>query len=398
MRPYTLHTGKSEIVLKDYPDNFFDSCVTDSPYGIRFMGKAWDHFDIEKKSGYRKTMKSRDVNSGRNGAHMSTAIEAGKYDLSPKAMVQFQKWFAGISSEIYRVLKPGAYFLNFAAPRTYHRMACGVEEAGFEIRDQMMWVFSSGFPKSYNLEGEHEGWGTALKPAHEPIVVARKPYRGTIIKNMDTHGVGAFNIEACRVEGEPWFYGNQPKLNGGRYQPGQITPKERHSENIVGGENGRWPANFMHDGGEGVLKHFPNSKGQQGDIKGTEKSHTGDENANCYGEYKRVPFQKRIESDGSAARFFYCAKVSQTDRNDGLINDHATVKPTDLCRYLQRLVTPKGGITLDPFRGSGSFGKSAMYEFLHYVGIDEDPRWELISQHRIEYAIKTRDRQISIFP
>lgn len=398
MLPYILHTGKCEKVLKDYPDNHFDSCVTDSPYGIRFMGKAWDDFDIREKSGYRKTMKSRDPNSGRNGAHMSTAIEAGKYDLSPKAMIEFQKWFCEISKEIYRVLKPGAYFLNFAAPRTYHRMACGVEEAGFEIRDQMMWVFSSGFPKSYNLEGDHEGWGTALKPAHEPIVVARKPYRGTIIKNMDTHGVGAMHIEACRVEGEPWFYGNQPKLNGGRYQPGQMTPKERHSENIVGGENGRWPANFMHDGGEGVLEHFPFTK--SGVPGKRNKPHKSGSMSGVMNTLDRV--ETGYGDEGTAARFFYCAKVSQTDRNEGLpeglINDHATVKPTDLCRYLQRLVTPKGGITLDPFRGSGSFGKSAMYEFLHYVGIDEDPRWDPVSQHRIEYAIKTRDRQISIFP
>lgn len=399
MTPYTLHTGKSEIVLKDYPDNFFDSCVTDSPYGIRFMGKAWDHFDIDKDHEERNARAQNEVaREGRKTNGYGKAIFAGEYDLSPKAMVAFQEWFRGISKEIFRVLKPGAYFTNFAAPRTYHRMACAVEEAGFEIRDQMMWIFSSGFPKSYNLEGDHEGWGTALKPAHEPIVIARKPYRGTIIKNMNTYGVGAFHVDACRVEGEPWFYGNQPKLNGGRYQPGQITPKERHSENIVGGENGRWPANVVHDGSSEVTQFFPFTRsGVPGKRSKPHKSGSMSGILNALDRTETV-----YGDEGSAARFFYCAKISQADRNEGLpegmVNDHPTVKPTDLMRYLERLVTPKGGIVLDPFRGSGSGGKAAMYEFFRYVGIDEDPRWDPVSQHRIEYAIRTRDRQISIFP
>lgn len=408
MKPYSLHVGKSELVLKEYPDNYFDSCVTDSPYGIRFMGKAWDSFDIRDKSGYR-----------RNGAHQNIAIEAGKYDLSPKAMVEFQNWFRGISIEIFRVLKPGAHFLNFSSPRTYHRMACAVEEAGFEIRDQIMWLFASGFPKSHNLEGDFNGWGTALKPAHEPIVVARKPFTSTVLKNMQDHGTGALNIDACRISGEPWFYGNQPKLNGARYQPGQITPTERHAENITGGENGRWPANIIHDG----QVEFPEAKGQQGRV-GPE--HGERKSVNTYGDYgARTNCEPREESITSAARFFYCAKTSRSDRNEGLDhlvekpllwssgeknpgsfqsehtnkasqNNHPTVKPTDLMRYLICLVTPKGGLVLDPFLGSGSTGKAAMLEHMNFVGIDMDEKWIEISKHRIEFGLTNRNNQIKL--
>lgn len=312
-------------------------------------------------------------------------------------MIEFQTWFRGISLEIFRVLKPGGHFLNFSSPRTYHRMACAVEEAGFEIRDQMLWIFGSGFPKSHNLENEFDGWGTALKPAHEPICVARKPFQGTVLQNMQEFGVGAMNIDACRVDGEPWRYGSQPKLNGARYQPGQLTPKERHAENVVGGEDGRWPANLIHDGSDEVLQYFPEV---QSGIPGTRrKAH---ETNSMSG---RLNMTGKVEvgygDSGNAARFFYCAKCSPNDRNeglpDGMLNDHPTVKPTTLMRYLIRLVTPKGGRVLDPFRGSGSTGKAAMYERMLFDGIDMDAKWEPISMHRIEYAINHRDIQIPLF-
>lgn len=531
---YVLHTGKSEIVLKDYPDNYFDSIVTDGPYALNFMGKSWDNY----------------------GAR------------------QFQDWMKMMSSEFFRVLKPGGYFLNFSSPRTYHRMACGVEEAGFEIRDQMLWIFASGFPKSYNgtawelhlksanlyrlekitdiprstpsqatlTEGkiqdseypllfvqssylqtpvyacscclrvlqpyvpceDHQakihreawsesktcwseqsimerwsdpktterklqrcqvcqmshgifadgakGWlhndapisngveywkiidedgggssfrsrsieqrdqqlktlllecraqavrghGTALKPAHEPIVVARKPIIGTTAKNYEEFGVGCFNIDGCRVHGGGnWKYGNQPKLNGARYQPGQLTPLERHAENVEGGDEGRWPANIIHDGSPLIIDQFPESKGQQGRV-GPE--HGEKKSINTYGEYGVRPEMEPRSDSGSAARFFYCAKTSPLDRNeglpDGILNDHPTVKPTDLMRYLIRLVTPKGGIVCDPFRGSGSTGKAAMLEHMKFVGIDMDEKWEPISRYRIEHALRTRDIQIPLF-
>jgi hypothetical protein len=358
---YRLHAGKLEDVLPDYPDNFFDSIVTDSPYGIGFMGKEWDR------------------SSSQHG---------------------FQLWMQDKATHLLRVLKPGGYLINFSSPRMYHRMVSGVEDAGFEIRDQIFWVFASGFPKSHNLDGDFDGWGTALKPAHEPIVVARKPLKGSVARNMQTYGVGAMNIDACRVDGGgTWKYGSQPKLNGGRYNPGHLTPKERHAENIEGGEDGRWPANLIHDGSDEVTSLFPYSRGQQSNVKGTEQSRTGDENTHCYGEFgSRERFTKRSDN-GTAARFFYCAKTSPTDRNeglDGITNDHPTVKPTTLCRYLIKLVTPSNGIVLDPFMGSGSFGKGAMFEHMRFVGIDKEGHNIPVAEGRIKWAIKNRDIQIKL--
>lgn len=223
---YDLRIGKMEDVLLLYPDNFFDSIVTDPPYGISFMGKNWDY--------------------------------------NVPSLLQWQ--------QAYRVLKPGGYLISFGGARTYHRMVVAIEDAGFEIRDQIFWVFGSGFPKSSNQKGEWEGWGSGLKPAHEPICVARKPLTGTIPENLAQYGTGAMNINACRIEGEPWRYGNQPKLNGARYQPGQLTPLERHAENIEGGHEGRWPANVIHDGSDEVTRYFPDAPGQMADVKGTEAS------------------------------------------------------------------------------------------------------------------------------
>ncbi|WP_422766324.1 DNA methyltransferase, partial [Pseudomonas aeruginosa] len=180
------------------PDNSFDSVVTDPPYGIRFMGKAWDGADIEARAARRAEMPSHAPDAGPNGGHRSVAAEAGKYDLTPKGMLAFQAFTLEWAAECLRVLRPGGHLLSFASPRTYHHMAVGIEMAGFEIRDQIMWVFGSGFPKSHNLSGEFEGWGTALKPGHEPICMARKPLVGTVAANVLAHGTGALNIDACR--------------------------------------------------------------------------------------------------------------------------------------------------------------------------------------------------------
>jgi DNA modification methylase len=392
---YILHTGKSEEILQNYPDNHFDSIVTDSPYGIRFMGKSWDDFDIQKNFDDRNSKaKNEDVREGRKSNGFGKAIFAGQYDRSPAAMLEFQQWFAMMSREFFRVLKPGGYFLNFSSPRTYHRMACGVEEAGFEIRDQIMWLFASGFPKSHNLDGEHTGWGTALKPAHEPIVVARKPFDGTVKQNMDEFGVSALNIDGCRIELNGDY---KSKPNGRPSLTGLDDNYDRSNANQPD-EQGRWPANIIHDGSQLIIDQFPESKGQQGRV-GPE--HGDKKSINTYGDYGARHVMEPRSDSGSAARFFYCAKTSPLDRNeglpDGILNDHPTVKPTDLMRYLIRLVTPKGGLVLDPFRGSGSTGKAAMYEHCKFVGIDMDEKWESISRYRIEYAIRNRDIQIPLF-
>lgn len=405
MKPYNILTGLSEEVLKDFAENTFDSCVTDPPYGIRFMGKAWDSFDINMKAN-----------------QMGAKKKAHNMELS--AMRQFQSWTTMWAEQVYRVLKPGAYLVVFASPRTYHRMVCGIEDAGFEIRDQISWVFSSGFPKSSNQSGEWEGWGTALKPAHEPILIARKPLIGTIPQNLAQYRTGAINIKGSLIHGDPWHYGSQPKLNGARYQPGQITPKERHAENITGGLNGRWPANLIHDGSKEVLALFPESKGQQGDLIGHNKKRKSPNGV--FGQMDAATDHFARNDQGSAARFFYCAKTSRSDRNEGLEkhtkkpllwssgtkspgsfqsdgtdktspNNHPTVKPTSLMRYLCRLVTPPDGHILDPFAGSGSTGKGAILEGFNITLIDSDPQWAPIQQARCDWAINNKSTQFDMF-
>ena len=427
MKPYSLHTCKMEEVLTSFQPDTFDSCVTDPPYGIRFMGKAWDSFDIEKNGKKRdsSSVGEKRLAAGRLTTGFGNSIEARKYNTELTAMRQFQSWTQMWAEHVYRVLKPGAYLIVFASPRTYHRMVCGLEDAGFEIRDQIFWIFASGFPKSSNQKGDWEGWGSSLKPAHEPICVARKPLAGTIPENLAKYGTGAINIKASMVPGGgPWLYGNQPKLNGARYQPGQLTPLERHAENVIGGDNGRWPANLIHDGSEEVIALFPESAGQQGQVgpdNGDKKS------INCYGDYGPRSLQiPREESELSAARFFYAAKTSRLDRNEGCEklltkpllwssgtknpgsfqsegtdksskNNHPTVKPTTLMRYLNKLVTRPGGHILDPFCGSGSTGKAALLDHYQFTGIDQDENHIVIANARCEFALRNRSNQIGLF-
>lgn len=371
--------GDSFAILEDLTENSVDAVVTDPPYGISFMGKAWDGADI-KRTMQTKMRKNTSRSDGYN-RHDGAAFAAGTYDLSLNGMVSFQLWTQEWAQKAFKALKPGGYLLCFASPRTYHRMCVGIEDAGFEIRDQIMWVFGSGFPKNLNLG---DGLGTALKPAHEPIVVARKPFKGTVRDNLIQHGTGAINIDACR------------------------TPE------------GRWPANLIHDGSNDVVSAFPDAKGQQGDVSGNEPSNVTN---GIYGEFAcRQSFARRVESDTSAARFFYCPKVSKADREDGLYdlepravaksngaqkslesgdaytagqgiglnraiqarNIHPTVKPTMLMRYLCRLVTPPGGVVLDPFMGSGSTGKAALEEGLRFIGMEREAEYFDVARRRVQ--------------
>ena len=367
-----------------------DSCVTDPPYGLSFMGRQWD------------------------------------YDVPG----------VDIWAQIHDVLKPGSHLLSFFGSRTYHRGAIPIEDAGFEIRDQLMWLYGSGFPKSLNIgkavdklqgnerevvgkrkahdirgnalmeatvpeykkeksqidieitkgNSEWEGWGTALKPAHEPIVMARKPLAGTVAQTVLDHGTGGINIDECRV-GE----------NGG------TTKKEfldKDSKTVYGDglngsfgipiDKGRYPANVMHDGSEEVQKIFPNTK--SGSIKEGTKQGFGNASANVYGKSVGVTGATRPASEGTAARYFYCAKASKKDRDEG--NEHPTVKPTELMKYLCRLVTPKGGVVLDPFMGSGSTGKAAIEEGLSFVGIEMDQDYFEIACARIEAAHKQKSQEL----
>ena len=361
------------------PDNSVDAVVTDPPYGLSFMGKKWDY----------------DVPS----------VE--------------------IWAECLRVLKPGGHLLAFAGTRTQHRMAVRIEDAGFEIRDMIAWVYGSGFPKSLDVskaidkaagaerevlgelvnrssfdpggEGgggfqrgtiqitapateaarQWQGWGTALKPALEPITVARKPLVGTVAANVLAHGTGALNVDGCRV-GE--FQNTTPsgvdRRNAKLAEMGYRPSAYQMGEKAPTSPPGRWPANLIHDGSGEVLAGFPETKSGGYPPEGGQRSRV----STC-GKPTARGEQKFTSSEGSAARFFYCAKASKKDRGDG--NSHPTVKPTDLMAYLCRLVTPPGGVVLDPFMGSGSTGKAARAEGFNFIGIERDPDYFKIAQSRI---------------
>lgn len=411
---FTLFNGDSRNVIAEMPENSIDSIVCDPPYELGFMGKSWDSTGI-----------ANDV----------------------------QLW-----KEVLRVLKPGGHLLAFSGSRTYHRMAVAIEDAGFEIRDQIMWVYGSGFPKSHNISKgidkaagaerevvssykgvtkgdggrynwhntdevgstmvdvtipatdaakQWQGWGTALKPAHEPIVLARKPVEGTVANNVLTYGVGGINIDGTRVGSETVSVHHAPKGTFAGGEPDRGSDTSTYENHI-----GRFPANFIHDGSDQVVALFPDVKGA------TSRTPTKPTNATSYvlGGDSNTP----IYDDGlntSAARFFYCAKASKRDRNEGLDgfetkvaggmqgrtdgsmgsitynkNHHPTVKPIDLMQYLCRLITPPNGTILDPFLGSGSTGKAAMYEGFNFVGIELTQEYLPIAKARIEFALNNKNK------
>ena len=351
--------------MKEMEDNSVDSIVTDPPYELGFMGKSWDASGIA---------------------------------------FNIEVW-----QEALRVLKPGGHLIAFSGSRTYHRMAVAIEDAGFQIRDQIMWVYGSGFPKSMDISKQldkqqgvwrgragavvsengsmsapnyernpkeppytdeakqWQGWGTALKPAHEPMVLARKPLEGTVANNVLTYGVGGLNIDGSRV-------GSEGGSKGGSRPSTYLSPSGAFNtgHDIDKLDAGRFPANFIHDGSDEV-----------------------------------------VDLLGEPARFFYCAKASKRDRNEGLdefpqikggsmsgvetregkptnhpirANHHPTVKPTTLMQYLVRLVTPPNGTVLDPFMGSGSTGKACAYEGFDFIGIDQSAEYVEIAQARIDFC------------
>jgi DNA modification methylase len=376
--------------MKALPDNSVDSVVTDPPYGLSFMGKKWDY----------------DVPS----------VE--------------------IWEECFRVLKPGGFLLSFAGTRTQHRMAVNIEDAGFEIRDMIAWVYGSGFPKSHNISkaidkaagadrevigksdrgsgaqpnklnnhgagdtgigymdgsGKHfnittpstdeakqwDGWGTALKPALEPITVARKPFKETVANNVLEHGTGGINIDGCRVETEENLNGGAYAENGSDRHDG--SENWRYKRDGKSGEfkqpTGRFPANLIHDGSDEVEEVFPHSK--SGAMK---KAYTYTNTGTSLGKPSGKTKQIHGASEGSASRFFYCAKTSKKERGDG--NNHPTVKPIDLMRYLCRLVTQPNGVVLDPFMGSGSTGIAALIEEFKFIGIEMDEDYFKIAECRL---------------
>lgn len=392
--PHTLHLGDCLDILQTLPDNSVDAIVTDPPYGLSFMGKKWD-YDVP----------SEDI------------------------------W-----SECLRVLKPGGHLLAFAGTRTQHRMAVRIEDAGFEIRDMIAWVYGSGFPKSldvskaidkaagverkrvagpksggmaslnkgnasqgyrdsaYYEEGnmmlsseaatpeaqQWSGWGTALKPALEPITVARKPLVGTVAANVLRHGTGAINVDGCWVRRDAEDVSGWSQ-SGSNASENRSISGANYARDAKPDADGRWPANLIHDGSEEATDLLTD-----------------------------------------AARFFYCAKTSKRDRDEGceglqerdgghyaqdswsrqnmgntpdakrvkVRNHHPTVKPNDLMRYLCRLVTPPEGIVLDPFMGSGSTGKAAILEGFNFIGIEREPEYLKIARARITHAQETKESKL----
>jgi DNA modification methylase len=368
---FELHHGDCLGILRTIPEASVDSIVTDPPYGLAFMGKRWDY----------------DVPS----------VE--------------------IWAECLRVLRPGGHILAFAGTRTQHRMAVRIEDAGFEIRDMIAWVYGSGFPKSLDVSkaidqaagAEREvvgetrkgaqsestgrygawgdgitptapatpeaqqwsGWGTALKPALEPITVARKPLEGTVAANVLAHGTGALNVDGCRIAASDGYTENAVTQGVNTARTSYAPAVDRRT--FEPSTSGRWPANLIHDGSDEVVELFPESS------SGKERSEGIGNGSSIFAGSKRTGFS--IGDSGSAARFFYCAKASAEDRGPG--NHHPTVKPTDLMRYLCRLVTPPDGVVLDPFTGSGSTGRGAVLEGFAFIGCELDPEYLEIARTRI---------------
>jgi site-specific DNA-methyltransferase (adenine-specific) len=331
-----LRAGDCRDTLDLLPSNSIDSVVTDPPYAL---------VSITKRFGAENAAPVV-VPEGGSGAYAraSRGFMGKTWDTGEAAFaVTFWR-------EVYRVLKPGGHIVAFSGTRTYHRLACAIEDAGFEIRDQLQWLYGTGFPKSHNADGEWEGWGTALKPASEPIVLARKPLIGTVAANLLAHRTGALNIDGCRIES-----GDNP-VTWASPRGGIWTTDSGAKAELLTSTKGRWPANVLHDGSDEVLAGFPHVKsGKPGVMR------KGVNDGACFGAESRAPGTPMtgFGDEGSAARFFYSAKASKADRAG---SKHPTVKPVALMRWLVRLVTPPGGTVLDPFAGSGTTGQAAREE------------------------------------
>ncbi len=395
--PHDIINADVLDALADMPDASFDSCFCDPPYGIGFMGKQWDH-----------GVPSKDV------------------------------W-----AEVLRVLKPGAFLLAFGGTRTYHRLVCAIEDAGFEIRDCIQWIYGSGFPKSHNIgkaidkaagaereviatvrakgggtahinpthadthdyrpngyqKGENvlditapatplaqrwEGYGTALKPAYEPICVAMKPLDGTFANNATVHGVAGLNIDGGRVgiATQDDIHAKNPHTSGGIVD-GQVYGTGTATEYAV--PAGRWPANIIHDGSEEATAGFPVTK-----TKGHTPKARGSGGISCDGHGGQDAVQEQWHDTGSAARYFYCAKASKKERREG--NIHPTVKPLSLLKYLATLILPPPRDTerrlLVPYSGSGSEligGLQAGWD--HVTGIELEEKYCEIAAERLRQEV-----------
>jgi site-specific DNA-methyltransferase (adenine-specific) len=365
-----IYLGDNLELLKQLENNSIHSCVSDFPYNLGFMGIQWD------------------------------------------TISNYYDWCKQRADELFRVLKSGGYCLIFGGTRTHHRLVCAFEDAGFEIKDEIQWIYSSGFPKSYNiskgfdkqnnnyLSKEWYGWGTTLKPAQEPIMVAQKPIEKNYCYNIEKYGVGGLNINGCRVP-----YKNQKDLNTVKakcnftensksigfgtsdtlYGNG-ITPLNQARDCVK--EEGRFPANIIFD---------EETREMLDEQSGITKSGKVKENKDAYQGKSNTGFLRGITTtdnqygdEGGASRFFYCAKATKKDKTENVLvdNTHVTVKPTPLIKYLVRLVTPKNGICLDVCEGSGTHAKACIQLTkenypVNYIGFENDEESYNISLERI---------------
>lgn len=432
-----IHHGDLFEVLPTLEAESIDAGVTDPPYGIGFMGREWDTF--KPGSGRtRKLMHQRERRAAKiesdnpniNGRWRSPALSPSQidYDYTAAGLRAFQQWTERWAAEVFRVMKPGAYLVVCGAPRSHHRMMCGLEDAGFVVRDCLAWLFGSGFPKNYNLG---DGKGTALKPLHEPIALAWKPFKGTIKACHRQYGTAALNIDACRVDfagpGDAAAaaaavqrgHGDQAKGRG-VYEAGFSDGPASVSAYVAGIDAGlgRWPANVLLDEEAAALLDAQTGELQSGTAVGG-LHRRSNKTANCYGHFhgERTEGDVCYGDSGGASRFYYVAKPSREERDygcDGLAartggeatdrkygsaglnnpragagrtggskNIHPTVKPVELMRWLVRLVAPVGGTVLDPFTGSGTTGMACRYELREFVGIEREAEYIAIAERRI---------------
>ncbi len=429
-----LHAGDCLDVLRGMAEASVDSVVTDPPYHLTA---------IVKRFGAANAAGAKDY-SGENPR------ATGAYARASRGFMG-KTWDGGdiafrveLWAEVWRVLKPGGHLAAFSATRTYHRMACAIEDAGFEIRDQLAWMYGTGFPKSLDVSkaidkaagaaremvrvppgavknpkaagggrdggigaarpfiaaamerGYHlteggepatedaarwQGWGTALKPAFEPICLARKPLaERNVAANVRTHGTGAINIDACRVGDDvrEAAFTSLAACSGTAFGAADTQAARRGTQGEPKIYVGRWPANVVHDGSDEVVAAFPDSAGQQAAATGAEPSTPS---TNVYGARGRVASLPVRGDSGSAARFFFSAKAGRFDR---LKSKHPTVKPVELMRWLVRLLTPPGGVVLDPFAGTGTTGAAAYLDGFSAVLIERE------AEYRADIAARMR--------
>lgn len=462
-----LRKGDCRDVLRAIPDNSIDSVVTDPPYAL---------VSIVKRFG------------GKNAAPAKSNGATGAYERASRGFMN-QTWDTGETAfatefwaEVLRVLKPGGFVVAFSGTRTYHRMACAIENAGFEIRDQiaslsdnggpmdqfmaslneeqlaafarvvddamptgtLLWGFGSGFPKSHNLSAaidkgagaertvvstrdlwgsaatggragqlangeapkadgskkqlqitapttdaakQWSGWGSALKPAHEPICLARKPMIGTLAQNVLKYGVGALNIDACRIKGNESTVRHN---HGGTGNPDQWRTGNG-GDYTAGSDIGRWPANLMTDGSEQVVAAFPYTESGKAAPGGHQRRDSLDAEMAVYSGGLRVASDAGhlFGDSGSASRFFYSSKADSDDR---IASRHPTVKPVSMMRELVKLVCPKGGVVLDPFAGTGTTGEAAWIEGMRAILVEREPEYQADIARRMDLITQPTKR------